>query len=93
MNRLQRRKMRLVLLRMILREQALGMRTWRQEAMKRTEVRRKMRRVLGRMVHCLVSAALGAWSNVVDYDRASELAVHRVISRLQMRAIAQAWRA
>ena len=93
MNRLQRRKMRLVLLRMILREQALGMRTWRQEAMKRTEVRRKMRHVLGRMVHSLVSAALGAWSNVVDYDRASELAVHRVVSRFQMRAIAQAWRA
>ena len=61
--------------------------------MKRTEVQRKMRRVLGRMVHSLVSAALGAWSNVVDYDRASELAVHRVISRFRMRAIAQAWRA
>ena len=73
MNRLQRRKMRLVLLRMILREQALGMRTWRQEAMKRTEVRRKMRHVLGRMVHSLVSVAWRQWRDALRWYLLAEV--------------------
>ena len=91
MNRLQRRKMRLVLLRMILREQALGMRTWRQEAMKRTEVRRKMRHVLGRMVHSLVSVAWRQWKILCDQVAITKRLISKLLHRMLKRDFTRAW--
>ena len=76
-SRSQQRKMRAVFLHMVLRQQSQGLRTWRWEAAKRSDVRRKTRRVVSRMIRARVEVGWHAWRTVTrraatDEGRISE---------------------